>query len=347
MQLHQIDPLQDPRWTEFLSRNPQASLFHSPGWLDALHRTYGYKPLVFTTSASHEPLTNGIPFCHVNSWLTGSRLVSVPFSDHCQPLVSDARELDSLLALLKELTTEQIYKYVELRPLHSDSDRLESTSDFRESASYHFHAIDLRPNLDELFSRFHKSCVQRKIRRAESEKLIYEEGRSEAFIKAFYSLMVMMRRRHGLIPQPLAWFRNLSECLGDGYKVRLVRKGKRPIASIITINRGKTLVYKYGCSDARFHSLGGMALLFWKAVQDGKMLGAKQMDLGRSDNSDEGLILFKQRLGANSEILRYYRFPGLPISAEVLRINGLRRVCARLPSSLSKAAGNFLYKHVG
>ena len=45
-----INPLVDPRWPDFLRRHPNASVFHSPGWLDALQRTYGYEPVVYTTS---------------------------------------------------------------------------------------------------------------------------------------------------------------------------------------------------------------------------------------------------------------------------------------------------------
>ena len=37
-------------------------------------------------SPPDEPLENGFLFCRVESWLTGRRLVSLPFSDHCEPL---------------------------------------------------------------------------------------------------------------------------------------------------------------------------------------------------------------------------------------------------------------------
>src|SRR4030095_16686199 len=92
-----LDPLKDPRWDTFLFEHPSASVFHTRGWLEALSRTYGYKPVAFVTSSQGEKLTNGIVFCRVNSWLTGHRLVSLPFSDHCQPLVGNKRELQVLL----------------------------------------------------------------------------------------------------------------------------------------------------------------------------------------------------------------------------------------------------------
>jgi hypothetical protein len=80
-----IDPITDSRWPEFILRHPSSSVFHTPAWLTALQRTYGYTPLVLTTSPPGSKIENGIPFCRVNSILTGNRLVSLPFSDHWQP----------------------------------------------------------------------------------------------------------------------------------------------------------------------------------------------------------------------------------------------------------------------
>src|SRR4029077_20228483 len=174
--MHKLDPLQDPRWPEFIGRHPQASIFHTPGWLDALRRTYEYEPVAFTTSAPGTELTNGVVFCQVRSWLTGRRLVSLPFSDHCQPLAEGA-DLMTMLEFLQSDNGREHSKYVELRPLSDDS-VLGAQTLFSKNASFGFHVIDLRPDLQTIYSAFHDSCVRRKIRRAEREKLSYEAGRS-------------------------------------------------------------------------------------------------------------------------------------------------------------------------
>src|SRR3989442_8276714 len=101
MSVNRIDPLNDPRWRALLERHPAASVFHTPEWLNALNRAYGYKPVVYGNIEGDE-LTSGIVFCSVNSWLTGSRLVSLPFSDHCQPLIRDAEELSRLLSAVEK-----------------------------------------------------------------------------------------------------------------------------------------------------------------------------------------------------------------------------------------------------
>ena len=74
-----------------VERHPKASVFHTPAWLQALRWTYGDEPVVFTTSPPTAELTNGVVFCRVKSWLTGRRLISLPFSDHCEPLCDSSR----------------------------------------------------------------------------------------------------------------------------------------------------------------------------------------------------------------------------------------------------------------
>ena len=70
--------------------------FTRRGWLRALQKTYGYEPIAFTLSAPSEALKSALVFCIVRSWLTGKRLVSLPFSDHCEPLLEHPEQFRTL-----------------------------------------------------------------------------------------------------------------------------------------------------------------------------------------------------------------------------------------------------------
>ena len=348
MAVYRMDPIGDARWPAFLEQHPGASIFHTPGWLEALRRTYGYEPLALTTSTPGEPLVNGMVFCRIQSWLTGCRLVSLPFSDYCQPLVDDPESLLRILRWLEQGREREEWKYVELRPMWCDA-QLDAQTRFGKGATFYRHTIDLRPDPEAVFRGFHKNCIQRKIQRAEREGLAYEAGRSESLLAKFYRLLLLTRRRHKLPPQPLVWFRNLVACMGNNLTIRVVSKNDSPVASILTLSHGKKLVYKYGCSDASFHNLGGMPLLFWKAMQERKALGAVEFDLGRSEADASELITFKEHLGAVGSQLRYYRYPAVLLGepATDWRKSLVQHACARLPDSVLIAAGRLLYRHVG
>jgi hypothetical protein len=342
--VYRMRPVQDVRWDDLLNRHPAASVFHTHAWLEALRRTYGYASEGFTTSPPESALQNAIVISRVKSWITGSRLVSVAFGDACRPLVNSGQELDSLVSAIQEVCREEGHKYLEFRWLNSDVQK--SIDGLDPARSYTYHVMNIRKDLETIFRAFHKSCIQRKIRRAEKEQLEYEVGSSEEMLREFYRLLITTRRRHRLPPQPFAWFRNLRDCFGESFRIRIARKAGRPLASILTLRYKQSLVYKYGCSDARFHHLGPMPWLFWRAVQEAKEQCLSEFDLGRSDLTDHGLIAFKNHLGASAAALTNYRYPreAARASSHVLRLG---KACEYLPASILRAAGTLLYRHVG
>src|SRR5579872_6917380 len=166
MTVYTLDPLADGRWAEFLDAHPQASIFHTPGWLRCLQQTYGYSPFVLTTTAPGSPLTNGVVFCRVKSWLTGERMVSVPFADHCQPLFEQSDDFLSVLEYATQVLGNRGRKRVEIRPLDDREFGLAQYPGFREAESFRLHLLDLAANEDELLKACDKDSVQRRLRRA-------------------------------------------------------------------------------------------------------------------------------------------------------------------------------------
>jgi len=344
--LNIIDPLTDARWDELVSRHPKASAFHRRGWLAALKQTYGYEPFAMTSAAPGEPLEDGFVACRIRSWLTGTRIVSLPFTDHCDPLVSDTAGERRLLERMIEEARRGSCSYLEFRPL-SASPGVEIG--FQPGDTYCFHELDLAPGLDELYKGLHKDSIRRKIRRAEESQLSYEAGCTNEFVETFYHLLLMTRRRHQLPPQPKTWFRNLVRQMGDAARIRVARKDGAAIAAILTLRHRSKVIYKYGCSDGAFHPLGGMPFLFWKLIEESKVSGAESIDFGRSAIGNEGLIAFKSKFGAAKRILTYLRYPraNKQNAGDWGDSRLARRVFSILPDGVLSAAGKVLYKHIG
>ena len=306
---------------------------------------YGYEPFVVTTCPPTARMTNGVVLCRVNSWLTGRRLVSLPFSDHCAPLISDLNDLQPLLFHLQHRVDVEAWRYFEIRPIRFDP---VCRMKLGQTMKYCFHSLDLSPTIDQLFHKFHKDCVQRKIRRAEREKLVYEEGTSERLLQKFYRLFTLTRRRQYIPPQPLSWFRGLINTFGRDLKIRVASKEGVAVASILTLAGRRSLVYKYGCSDVVFSKLGGTALLFWNAIQEAKSAGLEEFDMGRSDIDNHGLIAFKEHWGAVAKAITYWSYPPRKIATESeWRRRVVRRVVSVTPDVALRAVGALLYKHIG
>jgi Acetyltransferase (GNAT) domain len=220
---------------------------------------------------------------------------------------------------------------------------------FEASDTFYFHRMELTPPFEALFRGFHKDCTQRKIRRAEREALTYEAGRSDLLLHKFYRLLLLTCRRKRLPPQPIDWFRHLIDRFADSLVLHVASKDSRPVASILTLSFKRTLVFKYGCSDSRFHRLGGTHFLLWKAIQEAKRNGCQEFDLGRSDLHTPGLVAFKDRWGTSRSLINYFRHSRYPRSNGRWAISRriAKPVFARLPDRFLIAAGELLYRHMG
>lgn len=343
MQVYSLDPLSDQRWSDFAASYPGASVFHQSGWLRALASTYGYRPIVLTSTPPNAKLQDGLIFCEVKSLITGNRLVSLPFSDHAEPLRNGHESTFDMAKWIHTESARRHWKYVELRPV---SGPLVTDYLMTPSRTFWLHTLDLSPPVNRLFQNLHKNSAQRRIRHAERQNLVYEKGSSAALVDEFYDLLIKSRRRLLLLPQPRVWFQNLMACTNA--EIRMVWKDGTAIAAILTLRHRGTVVYKYGCSNEKFHHLAGMPYLFWRLIEESKADNMQEIDFGRTDLDNHGLIRFKEQLGTMRRRINYFRSAELrrgriPAASDFM---AARKLCSVLPDSLSAIAGTLIYRHI-
>lgn len=276
-------------------------------------------------------------------------MVSLPFSDHCEPLFDSAEELDFVVNFLQAEMEHQDWKYLEIRPIKERFDRKGQKAGFRPANLFYLHRLDLRPTLEKIFQSLHKDSAQRRIRRAERAGISFECGRSEELLKDLYDLLVLTRGRHNLPPQPYVWFRNLVDCMGDALEMRVTYKGALPIAALLTLRFRNTIYYKYGCSNSEFHNLGAMPALLWRTIQESKAAGSEDFDLGRTESQNKGLIAFKNHWVREHTRLVYWRYPcpDSLVLGEDWKLRILKRAFACMPKRLLALTGRFVYRHIG
>jgi lipid II:glycine glycyltransferase (peptidoglycan interpeptide bridge formation enzyme) len=241
------------------------------------------------------------------------------------------------------------WKYIEARPAAWDLGGLGDGVQFLPGANYSLHVLDLRPSLASILSGLHKDSVQRRIRHADRAGLVEKCGRSEELVDQFYRLFVVTRKRHQIPPIPHSWFRNLIQCLGSAIEIRMAYKAGIPVAGIVTLRFKDILYFKYGCSDARYNNLGATPWLLWRAIVDAKSAGANSFDLGRTLNSNDGLLAFKNHWVPNPTQLVYWQYPYTSAFelVEDWKLQTANRVFSHMPNWMLKVAGNLAYRHIG
>jgi hypothetical protein len=337
------NPLEDSHWDESLGSTGEATIFHTAAWAGVLHDTYGHRPMYCTTG---EPgrLRAVLPIMELRSPLTGTRGVSLPFTDECQPIGFTASEYPHVLRAVLKLGADHGWNYFECRGGRH------LAGDAPPSLEFYGHTLQLDSNEERLFSRF-DGAVRRAIRKAESNGVTAQVATTIEAVRTYYRLHCQTRRKHGLPPQPWSFFSNVHRHIvskGKGF-VSLADQGGVPVAGAVFFQHGRQALYKFGASIERFLPLRGNNLQMWDAIKWLARHGFEQLDLGRTSKTNEGLRRFKLGWGAVEKTIEYskYDFRGRRYVREAdTDQHWYGWVFRCLPLRVSRLAGVLLYPHI-
>lgn len=282
----------------------------------------------------------------VTSWLTGNRAVSLPFSDHCEPIFKSFQHSDALLKEVIGCCEEKKMKYIEFRSPGTKYpiDAQEFRTDLR-------HLLQLKGNEVELFNFFSEN-TKRNIKKATKQKLSLKIKNDYSGIKIFYKMHCQTRKRHGLPPQPFVFFENIykniiSKGTGD---ILFAMNDSSYIASAIYFKFGKKLLYKFGASITDNNELRGNFFVMWEAIKKYLSEGFEEFDFGRTELNHEGLQRFKRGWNTDEFFIYTSRYSvkGKIFLTTSTKTDGIHNlIFSHSPIFLLKLVGNSLYKHIG
>ena len=338
-----VSPIDDPEWDDRLATFPDASFFHGAGWAHVLKDTYGFQSAFFQSGDNCSP-TALLPICEIDSWLTGRRGVSLPFSDECTPLSLAACEFKKVYSAAFAHAKLRRWKYIECR-----GGRM-LFGDVPSSTSFYGHSLKLTGGESHLFSDINAS-VRRAVRKSEQSGLTTSISRDLDAVGEFYRLLCLTRRRHGMPVQPFSFFANIQKHVLARKKgmVVLTKQGGVSVAGAMFFHfKGKAL-YKFGASDERQQHLRGNNLVMWEAIKWHACHGFSELDFGRTSLGNVGLRKFKNGWGATERLVDYVRYDFGAKRYVVVNDSAAgwhNHVFRRLPIFFSRIVGRVLYRHV-
>lgn len=338
-------------WSTLIEEQVKHSFYYDPRWFELLHTLYGYRIIPLTTTNAQGQVTGFLPLSLVSSPLTGRRLVSLPFSDHCPILAEDEANANDLIDQALQLAQQMHVKYLELRA--GVNDVLSKRTNLALSNLYVNWTLPLSDDAQDVWKSLRKP-VQRQIKKSQELGVQIRTAQRREDMALYHQLHVRTRtKKHGMPAQSKHYFLQLWDTFAATGAVQLLLaeyQGKI-IAGIILLASGNTLHYAYGASDERHLNLAPNNLLFWHAITWGCSQGYSRFDLGRTASDNEGLMEFKRRWGAIQEPLPYYYYPhtaGLAATSESSRkYRLLTTTWRKLPLAIASPLGGYLYKHLG
>jgi len=287
----------------------------------------------------------GIPFSRIADAI-GERIVTLPFSDHCDPLVSDREQW---VCLIDNLLVER--RPVVVRCLHNSLPLADERFTIGKKAKWH--GLDLQPDLDTLWRGLHSSS-RRAIRKAQRSGVEVRIADGEEALRAFFQMHLGIRKyKYRLLAQPYRFFENIWRHFIEqqrGLLMVAVYRGSI-IGGVLFLEWKDTLYYKFNASDPAHLSYRPNDLLIWEGIRYGKAKGYTHLDFGLSDWDQEGLVRYKRKFATEEKVISFLRHVPDGIPAEPER--GIRSLLTQLtalftdasvPDEITDRAGELLYR---
>ncbi len=334
------------QWDQFVYTHPHGTPFHTSGWLKTIGNTYKYKPNLYVRQDDNNRLEGVFPCFHINSFITGKRLVSIPFSDYGGPLYNCPEKRNQDLVHIMGKMRKNC-RCLEIRSNICNQDR------FTFHNHYKYHVVELDSNPDVVLKNTNR-LTKRCIRKAKKFGVEVQTCNTIWGINEFYRLNILTRKKHGMPPQPFGFFENLYKNMiatKDAFLL-LAKYENKVIAAGLFIKFKETLYFKYTASDPELLAkVSPNHLMTWKAIEEASRNGFKYLDFGRTSTSNSGLTRYKEMWGAKPLDLPYYYYPNTnsfkPDTESALSYRLFTRFCRHLPDEWLTFFGAKIYRHIG
>jgi len=312
-------------------------------WIQAVSEAYGFKIRALAVSRADGTLAGASAFCEMNEF-PEARLLGIPFSDTCDPLLGSYEVWPLLLAGLQEREIP-----VHFRCLRED--RFQAADGLDVTKKARWHRIPVIQSEEEQW-RLLSPPTRRAVRRSRCSGIEVRPLEGSSDLLGFYSMHVALRKtKYRLLAQPLSFFEALEARFrraGCWHSLGAF-VGTRMVAATVYLRWGDTLYYKFNASSPIDLVCRPNSRLIWDGIALARSVGCRYLDLGPSDDNQPGLIRFKRSFGAEEEELRFLRWSPRnwrqPVQGKKL-LRDITKLMTEpaLSDELTARAGELLYR---
>jgi Acetyltransferase (GNAT) domain len=314
-----LSPAPRDAWASVLKASAEATIFHTPEWLEACCVAGGFEdasrlyerqdgrqiviPMVRHRGRRALRTTWSMP----DGWGSGGAIAPRRVTPE-----DVATVLDDLLRATGRLI---------VKPGHLSGGAWVATS-ARKRVPRTVHLVDLREGFGALWSNEFSSNTRTKIRKAEKRGVDFQWGTGNELVKIHWDIYlrwtahratargipvpvgVALAKRHGSAER----FETVARCLGERCRVAIAWIDGQAVASAIVLHHGAHAHYWRSASDlAVDRSRHANWLILARILEDAAERGCDHLDMGESGGV-RSLVDFKEHFGARPQSYDELRF---------------------------------------
>lgn len=329
-------------WEDYVFKHPEGNVYHLPAWKEVLEESFAnYQPFYLFAFDAKKKLSGILPLFQVRSFLTGKRMVSLPFSYVCGP-IADSDEIGKiLLKEAKKICQKNQSDYLEIRCFNPKNIR------WQLSQYYSTYRLLLFQDPNRILQKF-DSEIRRKIRKGQKMGARVIQDNSQEGLRTFYRLNLLNKKSLGVPAHPLEFMEKIRQKMAKYYRLYLVKVDNLPIAGGIRFFYKKTALAVYGAADRRYLNFFPNNLRDWQAIVDACQEGYAVFDFGRVPQNDPRQASYKKDWGAKEQKLAYY-YPSRPKKLiherNSFSYHLISQIWKKLPLGAAQLLGENLFKH--
>jgi FemAB-related protein (PEP-CTERM system-associated) len=331
LRVRELQPVDFPRWDEFVSGCPEATFFHRAGWKTVIERAFGHRTK-FLLAEAGGAIEGVLPLAEMRSVLFGHSLLSLPFCVYggVAAVSGRARKLleDAAIALAEEWRVDHL-EFRSLAPHHPEWPHSDLYVTFRKPID-----PDVERNLQEI-PRKQRAMVRKGIKAGLSGQI--EEG-----VERFFPAYAHSVHRLGTPVLSKHYFQTLREVFGKDCEVLTVTQNGQLVASVMSFYfRDEVLPY-YGGGTVQARDVAGNDFMYWDLMRRACERGIRVFDYGRSKRGT-GSFDFKKNWGFEPQALHYeYRLVRGNRVPDVNPLNPKYRLAIKLWQRMPLALANWV-----
>ena len=323
-------------WIAMVERAPDATVFHTGHWIDAILRAYRFRSYVATLRNQQGTMLAGVPLAQ-SSRFWRSKLVAFPYSDFCAPLEEEPGAAEILMA---RLAAKSGLPPIEVRGF-------DAAAPWHKFAMFERWTVNTEGTAEQIQQRFSRN-FRAHIRRAEISGFEVKRVDGAEGLRRFYELIVTSRMQKGLPTQPPSFFKTIADGMGDAAQIWFTTHAGRDLAVEFALTHRDWI---YGKWMARAHDAGtGATEILIRKLILGHLGTHRRFDVGRTDMRNKGLVNFKRQHGGEPSSLPYVFTPNPPGNISSEHDTGSRalamRLWPKLPRPLAEGLSAFIYRYL-
>ena len=335
------DPEASHRWNAFVFACPDATFFHRAEWQTIIGKIFRH-PTYYLFAEQDNEIVGVLPLAHVNSFLFGNALISLPFAVYAGVATQTPAAATALEEAAQDLARKLGVGHLEIRntlPRHADWPRQDLYVTFRK---------EILPEVEA-----NMLAIPRKqramVRKGINNRLISE---IDATSNRFFSLFADNVHRHGTPALPKRYFDMLLATFGKDCEILTVTTpdGKLLSSVLSFYFRDEVLPY-YAGDDEAARNLAANDFKYWELMRRSCERGIKVFDYGRS-KKDTGPYAFKKNWGFEPQDLHYeyclYKRDNIPQNNPAnAKYKLFIEAWRRMPIGLANLIGPHIVRNLG